>query len=818
MSQYQTSNTSVINRISTQFLWKCALLCIFLSIAISANAQNLKGIVLDATTGDPLPSANIIIKDTYTGTISNSDGLFELRTKALPLTLLVRYIGYHSQEIEIDEITDANLVIRLEPNIRELGEVTVTGGNPADDIMREVIRRKQIWRASLETYSAQAYTRQRLESNQEIATITETLSDVFWDKEKGPREVIRSKRQTANLGFEDNFAAAGFIPNFYDDNLDIGGFTMVGPTHPDAFRFYNFELVGLRSLDDLTVFDIKVTSRRRLQPTFEGMIAVVDSAYALLEIDLKPNDALIFPPPIQKFNLYYTQQFSNFGGDYWLPVDVRIRGEIKFGIIGLQFPEIGVQQLSRLTDYQVNTILPDTLYAENTRRLRVDTVSVKRDSLFLRSAIVVPLTGDEMKAYEEIDSTSTLDKAFQPTGFLARFVNTDDDSDGSSVSVGGGNRRSNRINFKGSLSPDARFTRVDGLFLGANVTYPVVKGLQAQAGGGYSIAAESYDYQFGLRVRHPKSPRLTQTLRYETGNRSRYRNSTSSILLSSPSMILGNADYFDYYRIDGVSLKTDYRMRSSRGNWSLTLRNEEHSSLAKVTDYSLLYPSTIQRPNPAIDEGMLRSLELGYVLGGDRTPFAIIGQNRVEIRAEWSNPDLFNSDFSYGSYQIAIDRRIPTFYKRRFIPNTLELRLLAGTSTGTLPLQRFGVVDASPGYYTEFGSLKTHASTPYEGEHFLGLHWEHNFRTIPFEAVGMRWLARKGYGIIVYGSHARSFISDDRLQALQAREDFMLSYTGNMHHEVGISLNGIFGLGRINITQRLDAPGLRVGFAVARYF
>src|SRR5690606_24846020 len=139
---------------------------------------------------------------------------------------------------------------------------------------------------------------------------------------------------------------------------------------------------------------------------------------------LKPNDALIFPPPIQKFNLFYTQQFSNFGGDYWLPVDVRIRGEIKFGIVGLQFPEIGVQQLSRLTDYQVNTVLPDTLYTENASRLRVDTVSVKRDSLFLRSAIVVPLTGAEMKAYEEIDSTSTLDKAFQPTGFLARFINT----------------------------------------------------------------------------------------------------------------------------------------------------------------------------------------------------------------------------------------------------------------------------------------------------------------------------------------------------------------------------------------------------------
>src|SRR5690606_23247298 len=105
-----------------------------------------------------------------------------------------------------------------EPNIRELGEVTVTGGNPAVDIMREVIRRKSIWRATLENYSAKAYTRQNLESNHDIASISETLSDVFWDREKGSREVITSKRQTENLGFDQNFASVGLMPNFYDDN------------------------------------------------------------------------------------------------------------------------------------------------------------------------------------------------------------------------------------------------------------------------------------------------------------------------------------------------------------------------------------------------------------------------------------------------------------------------------------------------------------------------------------------------------------------------------------------------------------------------
>jgi hypothetical protein len=71
---------------------------------------------------------------------------------------------------------------------------------------------------------------------------------------------------------------------------------------------------------------------------------------------------------------------------------------------------------------------------------------------------------------------------------------------------------------------------------------------------------------------------------------------------------------------------------------------------------------------------------------------------------------------------------------------------------------------------------------------------------------------------MMYGSHGRTFISDDRLNLLQSRPDYVLSYNDGIHHELGVSLNGIFGLGRVNLTKRLDKPGLNIGFGVARYF
>ena len=51
----------------------------------------------------------------------------------------------------------------------------------------------------IKTFKADAYTRFTLENDSGIVTIAESVSEVYWDREKGPREVIKSKKQTDNL-------------------------------------------------------------------------------------------------------------------------------------------------------------------------------------------------------------------------------------------------------------------------------------------------------------------------------------------------------------------------------------------------------------------------------------------------------------------------------------------------------------------------------------------------------------------------------------------------------------------------------------------
>ncbi|MCH8495873.1 MAG: DUF5686 and carboxypeptidase regulatory-like domain-containing protein, partial [Balneolales bacterium] len=310
---------------------------------------SISGQIFDAQSGSPLYAATVQVEHTYTGTITNTNGEFMIRTRSMPVTIVVRFIGYESQRIAIDAPSAEPIVVQLVPTPVSMGEIVVTGEDPAIRIMREVIARKPIWRDMLDSYVAEAYTRQRLENDTGIVSITESVSRVYWDKRRGSREVLVHRQQTSNMDISQNFAGATLLPNFYDDNISISGFDLVGVTHPDALRYYHFKLEGFRELDGHTVYDISVTPRRRLQPTFEGRIAVLSEVYALLEVDLRPGDSVMFPPPIQEFGLWYRQQFSNFGQDFWLPVDIRIEGTIKFGFPGLQFPAVNFHQMSRLS-------------------------------------------------------------------------------------------------------------------------------------------------------------------------------------------------------------------------------------------------------------------------------------------------------------------------------------------------------------------------------------------------------------------------------------------------------------------------------------
>jgi hypothetical protein len=764
----------------------------------------VSGFVRDAETRDELPAANIQIIGTLRGTITNQDGRFNLELDRLPVTLHITYIGYETRDIQINEEKRTPLDILLKPVILESEAIIVTAEDPAMGIMREVIKRKLQWREKINTYEANAYSRLVLENDSGIVSVAESISEAFWDKKKGPREVIKSKRQTNNMSDRSNFATVSYVPNFYDDDIEINGFKIIGPTNRSAFDYYEYKLIGRRKLGDKIVYDIEVIPTSKLQPTFIGKISVLDEEFAMIEVDLKPSSTILFPQPIQEWNLYYKQQFSNYGKEFWLPVDVRIEGNIKIGFTGLQFPRISYNQLSHLDDYKINVELPDSLYGKDDI-FSADSTTIASDSLFSISKEVVPLSMAEEKAYEELDSTMTLEKAFRPTGALSRFIDveTEDNNvngDGKSIFDGFG--------------PQLWFNRVDELHLGVTYKREFLKQLESGVSVSYKTGLKRWGYSAEIEYSSGRHRSNQIKAKYYVGSESQYDRGVYSKTLVSPLPLFGLDDYFDYYW--KKSFNTSYRMRIRKidSGMELGLNDEWHSSLSKTNDYNFVKSDKKQRLNPGVSNGHLRSITLELAYGDEPAPFGIVGQSGISLLIEHSDRNLFKSDFDFTSYLLTIDWRINTFLKRRLLPNALDLHFILGTASGSLPVQRYFGIDGNLCAFAPYGTFRSLAGRHYSGEKVAAVFWEHNFRTVPFELIGLDYLARKGWAIIIHGAHGRTWIDAQDL----ARLGSTVKYIDRFHQEAGVSLNGLFGILRIDFTQRLDQKGAYLGAGFTRFF
>ncbi|MDR8394613.1 DUF5686 and carboxypeptidase regulatory-like domain-containing protein [Aliifodinibius sp. S!AR15-10] len=800
----------------SEVIKSCYLSAILLLLATPVFAQKtIQGTITDASSGESLPSANISIEDTYRGTISNSDGRYTLTIpdSLLPATIMVRYLGFNTEHRTISRESARTQNFTLEPSMLELGEVVVTGEDPAISIMREVIRRKQQWRERLETYRAEAYTRQSISNDTSIVMISESVSEAFWDKEQGHREVLKSKRQTANIEASSNFAGVSYFPNLYDDNIEIAGFELVGVTHPDALKYYHFKLADYRNIDDQVVYQIEVTPARKLQPLFQGTIYVLDQEYALLEVKLKPNDVVDFPQPVKNFNAFYEQQFNNYGQAFWLPADMRIEGDIKIAMVGLEFPQIKFRQISQITNYKVNVPLPDSLYQRD-EVFTVDSTSIGTDSLFVKAIKSVPLSSEEEEAYASLDSTATLEKAFKPSGFLARFIDDDEEENGEGDNPGFLSR------IPGDISPAARYNRVDQLYLGLRYGIGLTDRLELDLNGGYSTGYEEWGYGGGLEYELIDSDTFDQNIggSYKAHTATQYQSAVYGGAISSLANLLGEPNYYNYFRNEGFRLFTEFDHHETDLSATIGYNHEEHRALTLQTRYDLLGRNQPFQLNPAIEEGNLRSIdfEIGYNLGEDYN-FGVTALNRLGFYIEHSDGSL-GSDFDFTRYRADISWSIPTFYQRRFLSNSLDLKLTGGTFGGRLPLQKMGIIDVSATHFSPFGTLKTRQHTPYMGEQYLMLNAEHNFRSVPFEALGLSKLVEWNWGLILFGGAGKTWISDTRKQDIFDRTGYLVPETGNLHLEAGLSLNGLFGLFRVDFAQRLDQPAFMVNVSIARIF
>lgn len=103
------------------------ILCLLLSLGCAGDAQaqrTVEGTVTDANTGEPLPSVNIRVQGTTTGTTTDVQGRYRVSVSGSDATLVFSFVGYERQEIRVRARTTLN--VQLQPDRGTLEDVIVT--------------------------------------------------------------------------------------------------------------------------------------------------------------------------------------------------------------------------------------------------------------------------------------------------------------------------------------------------------------------------------------------------------------------------------------------------------------------------------------------------------------------------------------------------------------------------------------------------------------------------------------------------------------------------------------------------------------------
>ena len=776
---------------------------LFSNILANINNFQIKGIILDKTTKEPLVSANIIIKGTYKGTISNSEGRFVLNLPELPAVIKISYIGYKNEEIEINrENVNKDLKILLKPVPIKLQDYIVTAEDPAIRIMKKVLEYKKKIFNHLTSYKALAYTRLVLKNDTSIALIKESVSDIFWDKKKGTKEVIKSERQTKNLRKDqDFFVGSSFISNFYQDDIDIMGFKVISPTHPDIFKFYKFKLLGTSYLDSVLVYKIQVIPKTKLQPVLKGTIWVLDSIFALIKVDLIPSENIIFPPPITNYNVHYIQQFNNYGGDFYLPIDYQEVGTIDIGIPGLNFPSIKYNLVSKITDYKIDFNIPDTLFRNKKQFIIKDTISIKKRVMFDTISFIVPLSKEEQDAYKTIDSTDNLVSKFKPSGPLAKLAKY-------SLMINGREMNSNNKNksdkFKFRITPYVRLNRIEELYGQINLRFHYYNRLFLKYGLGYSSGLKNITYSFSGDLFFNKKRTVNLFFRYSKDIDVYDGNYNYSYFVNSIAMLISKIDYFDYFWNKKFSVGANIVKNIKYGIY-LSYNHEEHSACKENIDY-VFYKNIDFRGNPIIDRADYNILKFNVKIGEEYNKWGIASSNGLKIKFLTSlNNKKFTKVEGIASFHFS------TYLKRRLFPPSISFLLRGGISKGDLPLEYMYMIDTRIGHFSPFGTLKTAGSRPLLCDQYMMLAVEHNMITVPFEILGLKFLARRNVGIVLNYTTLRTWLSNKNMNKYHLKG-------GDTYHEIGISLNNIFNFIRLDYFHSLSSNAYYYGISITRFF
>jgi hypothetical protein len=301
---------------------------IFNLISLTGISQTtiISGQILDASTGEPVPFANIYFRTTQLGTTTDFEGYYKITTNTIVDSLVISFTGYKRKFIPVINGTSQVINVRLEPEVISLEElVFVAEENPAYRIMRLVMDHKsENDKRSLDFFEYESYNRieislnnlsdkfrekklvhhvlEKLDSIQIVKDendrqilpifVSETLSQYFVKNDPESRKEKILKTRISGVGIEDGslisqLTGSSFQEyNFYKNWMNILEKEFISPI-ADGWKFYyDYELVDSIQIEGTSCYQLNVYPRNEEDLAFTGTIWITRDTYALKQLDV----------------------------------------------------------------------------------------------------------------------------------------------------------------------------------------------------------------------------------------------------------------------------------------------------------------------------------------------------------------------------------------------------------------------------------------------------------------------------------------------------------------------------------------------------
>jgi len=174
--------------------------------------------------------------------------------------------------------------------------------------------------------------------------------------------------------------------------------------------------------------------------------------------------------------------------------------------------------------------------------------------------------------------------------------------------------------------------------------------------------------------------------------------------------------------------------------------------------------------------------------GSSWCPFYINPHKRVEARIEFARLPGNITDLRV---MFLADHHLRTFM-RRPVSAGLSFRIMAGFVTLQAHRDRWNVAEGSIGPIAEMGTLHSIRNQGLIGRRIIGGYWEHDLRSLLFEALRIRPLVGQNVSVRLEGAHV--YIDEQWI------------------HEATVSIAR--APLRINFTRRMDQPEIFTGFGL----